>query len=223
MKPPTEVSKLLGAHYAQTFAQHGPKPEGVDWGSRSDLHRLRLEKMLAVLSEPPGECPPSLLDVGCGYGSLWQLIRERGQPLHYTGIDVCEPMVQYARHLNPDAHWIVGDFMDLESNKKFDYVVCNGILTQKLGIPVPEMDDFLRQLVTKMFKQCRVGAAFNLMTTHVNFTAPNLYYKNPLEIVDWCMNELTKKIRLDHSYPLFEFTVYLYKNSNTPADSEGRQ
>jgi hypothetical protein len=75
------------------------------------------------------------------------------------------------------------------------------------------MDVFLRCLVAKMFGQCRIGIAFNVMTTHVNFMAPNLYYRNPSELLAWCMTELTTKIKMDHAYPLFEYTLYLYKEN----------
>jgi SAM-dependent methyltransferase len=206
------ISQLLGEHYARKFAEHGTRPEGVDWGPDPADHLLRLDRMLALteMGRQPG-ATHSILDVGCGYGSLLELIDNRGLQFPYTGIDICEPMIQAAREKHPNAEWLVGDVLDLDASRQFDYVVCNGILTQKLGATIQDMDRFLKTIVTKMFGLCRIGIAFNVMTTHVNFTAPNLYYRNPAELLAWCMSELTPRIRLDHAYPMFEYTLYLYR------------
>jgi hypothetical protein len=51
------------------------------------------------------------------------------------------------------------------------------------------------------------------MTSYVNYQASNLYYRNPAELLAWCMSQLTSKVRLDHAYPLYEYTVYLYRDS----------
>ncbi len=209
-----DISHILVQHYSQKFAEHGERPEGVDWGVDPADHRLRLERMLAVteLGQQLG-VRHSILDVGCGYGSLLALMREQGLDFAYTGIDLCEPMISAARKKYPSDEWIVGDVVDMKGTRRFDYVVCNGILTQKLGVSIRDMDQFLKVIVRRIFELCRIGVAFNLMTTHVNFMSPNLYYRNPSELLAWCMSELTPRIRLDHAYPLFEYTIYLYREN----------
>lgn len=207
-----DISQLLSQHYGQKFAEHGARPEGVDWGADPADHRLRLGRMLAVaeLGQQTG-VRHSILDVGCGYGSLLGLMREQGLDFAYSGIDLCEPMISAARAQYPSDEWLVGDVVDMEGTRLFDYVVCNGILTQKLGASIRDMDKFLKVIVSRIFELCRVGVAFNVMTTHVNFMSPNLYYRNPSELLAWCMSELTPRVRLDHAYPLFEYTIYLYR------------
>ena len=206
------ITQLLVEHYGHKFAEHGACSEGVDWGPNPEDHRLRLDRMLAVtdLGLQP-VIRQSLLDVGCGYRSLLDLFNERGLELSYSGIDVCAPMIDFARARHKNHSWLVGDVMDLEGKGRYDYVVCNGVLTQKLGAKIRDMDGFLKEVVAKMFELCRVGVAFNVMTTHVNYMVPNLYYRNPVELLAWCMSELTSRVRLDHAYPMFEYTVYLYR------------
>ena len=208
-----EISHLLAEHYGRAFAMHGATPEGVDWGPDPADHLLRLDRMLAVL-ELGGQqdTQPTLLDVGCGYGSLLDLIHERGLSLAYTGIDVCPQMVEFAKSKHTNHEWLVGDLLSMETGRHFDYLICNGVLTQKLSASVRDMDLFLRLFVSKMFDLCNIGIAFNVMTTHVNFMAPNLYYRNPVELLGWCMSALTPKVRLDHAYPMYEYTVYLYRD-----------
>ena len=146
------MSQMLGEHYSRTFAAHGEKPQGVDWGPCPEDHLMRLERMLAVadLGIGGGTCGcPTLLDVGCGYGSLLGLIQERGQSFDYHGIDLCEAMIQAAKARFPGARWSVEDVLLWDPGIKFDYVVCNGILTQKLGATIREMDEYAKDLITK--------------------------------------------------------------------------
>ncbi len=213
MSSAEEISHLLGDHYGQTFGVHGATPEGVDWGPDPADHLLRMDRMLAVLDRgEPLDTKPSLLDVGCGYGSLLDLVHERGLSLTYTGIDVCAPMIDFAKCRHTNSEWLIGDVLAMDAARRFDYVVCNGVLTQKLGASIHDMDLFLRALVTQMFSLCRIGIAFNVMTTHVNFMASNLYYRNPAELLGWCMSALSSKVKLDHAYPMYEYTIYLYRD-----------
>lgn len=203
------VSKELQMHYSELFSLHGPSPQGVDWGKDEAKALLRYEKMLNVLAKSREK--PSLLDVGCGYGGLYSYAMSKNIDLDYTGIDVADNMIEWAAANLSSARFIRADVLDFQFQRSFDYVVCNGILTQKLDIPALQMDEFAAELIRRMFSLCRRGAAFNVMTTKVNYFSNNLYYRNPAELMAWCLAEFTRHIKLDHGYPLFEYTVYLYR------------
>ena len=67
-------------------------PEG-----KSHPSRVRVLSLLEGLS--------SVLDVGCGNGVMFEMIRERRLDLDYLGIDVTEKLLEVARQLFPaDAH-----------------------------------------------------------------------------------------------------------------------
>lgn len=209
----SSIIQNMEQHYNHTFEQHGATSQGVDWGVISADHKLRLQKMLSVRLE--GHDNASVLDVGCGFGSLFELIKQNDISLRYSGIDLCKNMIDYAKLHHPLCEWIHGDILSLNlENGMYDYVVCNGILTQKLNASQKEMDSFAKDLIRKMFSICKIGVSFNVMTTHANFFADNLYYRNPAELLGWIMSELTCKVKLDHSYPLFEYTLYLYKDDS---------
>ena len=205
------ISKALEQHYSATFSRHGASSEGVDWGSDEARMFLRYEKMLSVGAFAAGN-RASLLDVGCGYGGLQQFAIRRNIDLDYTGIDVAGNMIEWAGAHIPSGNFIHGDILDYKFARRFDYVVCNGILTQKLEAARTEMDQFANQLIRQMFSLCMVGIAFNVMTTKANYYAANLYYRDPAELFSWCASEVTPHIKLDHSYPLYEYTIYLYRN-----------
>jgi|WetSurMetagenome_2_1015567.scaffolds.fasta_scaffold18272_6 SAM-dependent methyltransferase len=205
------VSRALRAHYEETFRRYGPTSKGVDWGEDTNRQALRYQKMLNLI-KPGQKDGTSLLDVGCGYGGLLEYANQNNVRLQYTGIDIAENMVRWAQEAFPRATLMVGDVLEIGLPNRYAYVVCNGILTQKLNVPGIEMDAFAGKLIRRMFDLCEVGTAFNVMTTKVNFYSNNLYYRNPAELLSWCLSEISPHVRLDHAYPLYEYTIYLYRH-----------
>src|SRR6266498_1014424 len=102
------ITKSLRKHYAEKFARHGATSEGVDWGADASRMLLRYDKMLAVMpAVPAGKA--SLLDVGCGYGGLLSYAAKRGLGLDYTGVDVADNMIKWARENSPAGAFVCGD------------------------------------------------------------------------------------------------------------------
>jgi SAM-dependent methyltransferase len=207
------ITRDLKKHYSKKFEEFGATPKGVDWNRPEDVE-LRYDMMLNVIRPETitKNKRGSLLDVGCGYGGLYQYAKEKKQlKINYTGIDVAENMITYAESKIPEAKFFCQDIFNFRSDTGFDYVVCNGILTQKLTASIKDMDKYAYKLMKKMFELCKVGIAFNVMSNKVNFMVENLYYKSPVEMLAVCQANITSKIKIDHSYPLYEYTVYLYR------------
>ena len=203
------VSKRLKEHYEKTFSEFGASSRGVDWGKDEDLV-LRYENMLSVIKKE-SDTSVSMLDVGCGYGGLLDYAVDRDVKLDYTGIDVAENMIAHAKIHHENGAFYLGDVLQHPFDRRFDYVVCNGILTQKLATTIREMDQFANALIRRMFELCNTGIVFNIMSNKVNFMAENLYYRSPVEMLSFCLDNLSSKVRIDHAYPLYEYTVYVYR------------
>lgn len=203
------VSKRLKEHYEKTFSEFGASSKGVDWGTDEDV-MLRYENMLSLIRKE-SEPPFSLLDVGCGYGGLLDYAVEHDIKLKYTGIDVAENMIGHAKANHETDEFFVGDVLHHPFDRRFDYVICNGILTQKLATTIKEMDRFANALIKRMFGLCEIGISFNIMSSKVNFMADNLYYRSPVEMLSFCLDNLSSKVRIDHAYPIYEYTVYVYR------------
>lgn len=202
-----KISKNLVSHYSSTFKKHGCSPRGVDWRDKNTAE-LRYQKMLELMSKDHN---PTVLDVGCGYGGFLDYTKSKNLKLSYSGIDPVEDMIAMCSHKFPDSKFWCESLEDFKGEVQFDYVVCNGIFTQKLDASILEMDAYMKKMLHKMFSLCKKGIAFNIMSTYANFYTSNLYYKNPLEILAFCLSEITRNIRLDHSYGMYEYTVYLYR------------
>lgn len=205
-----KISKSLHDHYRNKFLEYGATSMGVDWGIKEWAAELRQIKMLEVISNARDK-KVSLLDVGCGYGALADTIKEIGLNVDYFGVDVVPEIVAEARKRHPDYKFYTGDFLEL-SLEQYDYVVCNGIMTQKLTATTLEMNNYCKCLIKMLFDKATHGIAFNLMNTHVNFQKDSLYYRNPVELMAWCISELSPHIKVDCAYELFyEYTIFLYK------------
>ena len=73
----------------------------------------------------------SLLDVGCGTGVMYELVRERRPDLDYLGLDVTSQLVRAARERFPDAahRFEEGSVYALNRlGRTFDAVLCRHVL-----------------------------------------------------------------------------------------------
>lgn len=209
-----DITSKQKIHYTNTFLHHGANASGVDWvhEDRAILrHKIMSNVILNDYIFSQKTKKRSLLDIGCGYGAFYKYLIEQNIKVCYNGIDVVPEMIAEGRKQFPNANFNVIDFFDFSLENKYDYVVCNGVLTQKLDASISEMSKFSLKLITKMFEHCNKGIAFNLMTSKVNFMVDNLYYCNPLEMLCFCLNSLSSKVRLEHAYNLYEYTIFVYK------------
>jgi SAM-dependent methyltransferase len=206
-----DISAAFRDYYSAKISEHGPTPPAVDW-PRADIAAITYLKTLAVIRDRHRDTPVNLLDVGCGYGGLHTFAKKHGYHLNYTGIDIVPGMIHHARELNPEGDYVVGDALEYKFDRKFDYVVCVGILTQKLKSSSLDMDRYAAQLIRKMFDLADVGIAFDIMTNRVNFMVPESYHRSPIEILAFCLSELSNKVMIDHAYERYEFTTYVFRN-----------
>ena len=203
------ISASFAAHYAARVRAHGDTPPAADW-PRQEIAEITYRKILSVIRDRHRNGTPSLLDIGCGYGGLLEFARQRGYALDYTGIDIVPEMITHAKHRNPADAFILSDAMTYEFDRKFDYVVCVGILTMKLSASILDMNRYAARLIRRMFALAKVGIAFDIMTNQVNFMTENSYYRSPTEILAFCLSELSSKVLIDHAYERYEYTTYVF-------------
>lgn len=206
-----KISLDLRKHYEKIFKKFGANAKGVDWKNKSQA-QLRYRVMLNVIKEEDLKSTKeiSVLDVGCGYGAQYLFAKKIGINLAYTGIDIVPDMIKYSQRKIKDATFICDDIFKYNSKHPFDYVICNGILTQKLKASKGQMWNFAQKLIARMFELATKGIVFNTMTTEVDFKRVGNFYVDPAKMLTEALKH-TRRVKIDHSYPLYEYSVYMYK------------
>lgn len=201
----------MKAHYSKKFEAYGANPQGVDWGNNEDDNKARMEAMLELIKNK--STATRILDVGCGYGEFHKYLKQHLKAnFKYTGIDLCENMIIQAKKTFPSSVFICGDFLKYKfKDKKYDYIFCNGIFTQKLSANSFEMNEYLKRFLKKMDNLSEIGFTFNVMSSYSNYYADNLYYLSPAELFSYLLFNISNKVKINHSYKPYEFFCYVYK------------
>jgi hypothetical protein len=69
-------------------------------------------------------------------------------------------------------------------------------------------------MLAASFATCIRGVAANMTTSYVDYEDPQLHYFSPENVFRHCQT-LTRRVALRHEYPLYEFTIFLYRD-DTP-------
>lgn len=194
-------------YYSNKIVAHGPVPAGVDWSSQE-----RQERRFAALARMlPREEGVTLLDVGCGYGALFDYLSSTGRNISYTGTDISSAMITQARvlHTEENAAFLEGDIPDTS----FDYVVASGIFNVLAGADPAVWRLHVINTVRRMFAHCTVGMGCNFLSSYsdADRKIARLYYVDPLEMLDFCLRELSLEADLTHHYGTWDFTIHVFK------------
>ncbi len=211
-----EISSSLVAHYERCLDQYGDTPAGVDWPNEADATR-RYRVMLEVIRHLESGLMPSLLDVGCGAAHLYEHILRLGQiEIEYSGLDLSENFINLCRSKFPDRTFYQMGLLDPQVLiPQFDYVVLNGVLTEKRDIPFDPMWEYTQRLLIAAWGHARMGMAFNLMSKQVDWEREDLFHV-PLDMIaDFVSKNLSRHFLLRRDYGLYEYTVYVYRNPRT--------
>jgi len=200
-----ELSKI---YYEEKFETYGDSPQGVNWRD-AKTQELRFKELLG-LGRLEGN---TIHEVGCGLAHLYDYINKIGINTNYIGTDISNTMIAGARQrLGVGVSLYSTNILDLNREEVIaDYVVSSGLFSVKGEARDVEWWSFVSAMIKRMFELCNKGIGFNLMTSYVDYKEPHLFYKSPAEVFDFCMEELGKRVVLKHDYPLWEYTVYVYK------------
>lgn len=94
---------------------------------------------------------------------------------------------------------------------EFDYVVMNGVFTEKCSLSFGEMFEYVKQVLSKVFVFARIGLAFNVMSKQVDWERPDLFHLPLDTLADFLTSQLSRNFVIRNDYGLYEYTTYVYK------------
>ncbi|KKT49186.1 MAG: Methyltransferase family protein [Candidatus Collierbacteria bacterium GW2011_GWC2_44_18] len=200
MKFSAHDQERMNDFYDSKVRSHGVNtPQGLSWIS-DHTQKTRFK----VLSEIGDLNNKSILDVGCGFGDLYQYLSNRFHGFLYTGIDVTSLMIETAKKNLPHIKFIEGDYGQFQTNE-FDYILASG----SLSFMVDNYKDVYYAMIKKMFFDSKLGVAFNMLDQKHHKQDETFATYSPSEIAGYCFG-LTKNVILREDYLHGDFTIYLY-------------
>lgn len=135
----------------------------------------------------------SVLDAGCGYGEIYNLLmknyRGKGTKISYTGVDVDPKKLERARSLFPNGQFVEANFeakdweMEEGIDRGYDAIVSTEVLEHL------RKKDGIRYLETCQALLCKGGYLF------LTSPDPKIKRDNPWHLYEWPHQELTDQLK----------------------------
>ena len=170
-------------HYSESFERYGPTSMGVDW--KNEIQSKVRHKTLLDLIRKSNIKNFSLLDVGCGFGSFYDYLNLNKQlKIKYLGIDLVEEMIEFAKNKHNENLFKVENLLTFKKNEKYDFVIANGLFTQKFNFTQDEMLLFFAECILKLDKISNKGFLFNILSENIDFKNPQNFYLTKRDVIN---------------------------------------
>ena len=198
-------------HYEACLAKYGDCHLGVDWPKVQDAE-TRYRVMLQLIRRP---CPTvvTLLDFGCGASHLYEHILANDiSAIEYIGLDLSPKFIELSRKKFPHNRYVCADILeDPETVPVSDYIVMNGVFTEKRGLTFDEMLAYFERMLRAAFAKAQIGIAFNVMSKHVDWERDDLFHLPFDTLAPFLKRSLTRNFVIRNDYGLYEYTTYVYR------------
>ena len=94
---------------------------------------------------------------------------------------------------------------------EYDYVLLNGLFTQKMSLDHEEMLNFLGEVLVKLFQHTRVGMQFNFMSPLVDFKRDGAFHLDFDTLSSFITAKLSRKFVIRHDIFPYEYFCIVYK------------
>ena len=204
-------------HYEKCFKKFGDTARGVDWTKEEQVD-IRYQVMLEITNfyEKSYNINKniSILDFGCGLSQFYEYINKNDlNHVEYTGLEISKIFFEESKKKYPNNLYIFGDILKNGNllNKTYDYIILNGVFTEKRDLSYDYMFNYLEKMIVSIFKSCTKGMAFNLMSKQVDWEVETLFHVPIDDIANLLTKKITRNFIVRNDYGLYEYTVYVYK------------
>lgn len=200
------------SHYENCLDKYGDTHRGVDWPNPEDA-MTRYRVMLDLIPASQTTKRINLLDFGCGASHLYDyILANHLNYIKYTGLDLSEKFIRIAKEKHPDVQYYCVDILKNRVRlPNFDYVVLNGVFTEKRELSHDEMWEYFKRMISRIFEFTRIGLAFNVMSFHVDWERDDLFHLSMDKLAAFLVKDISRDFVIRNDYRLYEYTTYVYR------------
>ncbi len=151
----------------------------------------------------------SILDVGCGFGGLYNYLKSSDlRHFSYLGIDILPEMIDLAQKKNPTGRFRVADILH-DDVGQYDYVFCIGAL----NITTQDFDEYFKEMVDKMINIANKAVVLTFLSDRERLAAGPYHFEDPKSLKQKMMKRYGVKVKIidDPRLP-GESSLFIYKS-----------
>ena len=197
--------------YKNRFYQHHNTPKGVFWNNKLSQD-LRLNIILDKIRANSQPIIVSIGDVGCGYGRLFEIIKERklDNIIRYSGFDINKEMILFCRKQKQFKK--ISFKIRAYPSEIVDYVIMSGTynLTPIKNINIWE--NYIVQNLKSNWDFTKKAMIFNCLINQERKIKNNLYYTELSWIKKTCESNFGTFEFVKHNLLPNDITIIINKN-----------
>ncbi len=200
-------------HYEDCLDKFGDSHLGVDWPKEEDVDKRYKVMMEIIRFSKQDISNASLLDFGCGASHLLKYINNNDyKDIVYSGLDVSEKFIALSQQKFPAVKYYCVDILnDIGDLPAFDFIIMNGVFTEKRELSFEEMWEYFCKMILKTFSYAKQGIAFNVMSKAVEWEREYLFHVPADLLIDFLTKNVSRNFIIRNDYGLYEYTTYVYR------------
>ena len=204
------LNKQISNIYNKRFDTFNNTPKGVFWNSKLSQD-LRLNIILDKILQNSKSDEFSIADIGCGYGRLYEIIRERklNGKVEYHGFDINQKIISFCKN-NKDFENIKFSISAFPLNET-DYVVMSGTYNLTPTNNISLWEDYIIKNLTSNWKLVQKAMIFNCLIKEKRKIEKKLYYTELSWIQKICERNFCDPEVIKHNLLKDDITIILKK------------
>ena len=204
------LNKQISYIYNKRFDIFNNTPKGVFWNSKLSQD-LRLNIILDKILQNAKSDEFSIADIGCGYGRLYEIIRERklDGKAQYHGFDINQKIISFCKN-NTDFENIKFSISAFPLNET-DYVVMSGTYNLAPTNNISLWEDYIIKNLKSNWKLVKKALIFNCLIKEKREINKALYYTELSWIKKICERNFCEPEVIKHNLLKDDITIILKK------------
>ena len=169
------LNKQISNIYSERFKHHHDTPKGVFWNNTLSQD-LRLNIILDKIIIISKSSEFSIADIGCGYGRLLKIIKERNfqKTIYYHGYDINKDFILFCKKHKKSKY--INFQIQAYPSKKVDFVIMSGTYNLTPTNNIKLWENYIIENLKSNWEFVNEAMIFNCLVGSKPQIKNNLYY-----------------------------------------------